>query len=167
MKLKLCLFLAWPPLEPAAGAACSAPELCYCRLRRLWSELYCSDWSKESWAFAWPYIEELGSASASWGTRSPLRSEYQRRAALVEIDSLVAVWLGIGIEELLAVLRSRYPILVDREAQTWFDAKGRKIASDLYTFGYGQTKLHYEQLMAYLAASRAKSGAGGVHSAVL
>ncbi len=32
----------------------------------------------------------------------------------------------------------------------WFDSSGRKIASDSYAFGFGQTKEHYQQLMAYL-----------------
>ncbi|GAB4106562.1 class I SAM-dependent DNA methyltransferase [Micromonospora taraxaci] len=119
----------------------------------LWSELYRSDWGEETWALSWPCVVELGGVSETWGADTPLRSEYERRAALVEIDSLVAVWLGIGIEELLAVLRSRYPILVDREDQTWFDANGRRVAADSYAFGYGQTKGHYDQLMSYLERS--------------
>lgn len=32
----------------------------------------------------------------------------------------------------------------------WCDVSGRRIAADPYAFGYGQTKEHYEQLMAYL-----------------
>lgn len=32
----------------------------------------------------------------------------------------------------------------------WFDSAGRKIAADSYTFGFGQTKEDYVQLMAHL-----------------
>src|SRR5205814_1311423 len=85
-----------------------------------------------------------------WRSVSPLRSELERRAALVEIDAIVAVWLGIGIDELVAILRARYPILDDRESRMWFDAAGRRIAADSYAFGYGQTREHFEHLMAHL-----------------
>jgi hypothetical protein len=69
---------------------------------------------------------------------------------LVEIDTIAAVSLGIGVEELLAILRSRYPILVDRESLMWFDAGGRRVAADPYAFGFGQTKEHYKKLVSYL-----------------
>ncbi|MFV2106097.1 class I SAM-dependent DNA methyltransferase [Micromonospora sp. LOL_015] len=116
----------------------------------LWSYLYQSSWRTASWAAGWLNLEALGRVGSVWGEGTPLRSDRSRRAALVEIDALVAVWLGIGIEELCAILRSRFPILVERESQMWFDATGRRIAADSYAFGIGQAKEQYEQLMAYL-----------------
>ncbi|SCG70266.1 restriction endonuclease [Micromonospora halophytica] len=114
---------------------------------KLWEELYDPAWVDDGWAASWvglPRLEEVGN---KWTWDTPLRGERERRAALVEIDAIVSVWLNIGIAELLAVLRSRYPIITDREDQTWFDASGRKIAGDSYAFGYGQTKDQYERLM--------------------
>ncbi|KOV12131.1 hypothetical protein ADK60_33115 [Streptomyces sp. XY431] len=81
----------------------------------------------------------------------PLRTEYERRAALVELDALVSVQLGITAEQLAAIYRARFPILADYEAEMWFDAKGRKIAGNHNTYGYGQTKDDYLQLQAHLA----------------
>ncbi|HIW61211.1 MAG TPA: hypothetical protein H9881_02030, partial [Candidatus Stackebrandtia excrementipullorum] len=78
------------------------------------------------------------------------RTEYERRAALVEIDALVAVMLGMTADQLVAIYRSRFSILSDREDKMWFDAKGRRIAADPYAFGHGQTKQHYEQLQTHL-----------------
>ncbi|MEV5632330.1 class I SAM-dependent DNA methyltransferase [Micromonospora tulbaghiae] len=116
----------------------------------LWERLYCEKWMTEGWAAEWGNrIAPLNSFSKDWAAHTPLRTEFARRAALVEIDALVAVWLGIGIEELIAILRSRYPILTAREEEMWFDASGRKIAADPYAFGFGQAKQHYEQLTAY------------------
>ncbi|MEV6373600.1 class I SAM-dependent DNA methyltransferase [Micromonospora musae] len=117
---------------------------------KLWSELFEHDWRAERWAVDWTGVEALDDVGPEWRWSTPFRSERARRAALVEIDALVAVWLGIGIEELLAILRARYPILTDRESRMWFDANGRKIAADVYTFGVGQTKTHYAQLVAHL-----------------
>ena len=93
---------------------------------------------------------ELNAVDGTWRWSTPLRSESDRRSALVEIDALVAVWLGIGSNELISLLKARYPIIVDREELTWFDMRGRRIAADSYAFGHGQSKQHYEQLVAYL-----------------
>lgn len=120
----------------------------------LWNALFDASWSIDRWATARAGLSSLEQVELVWSSAIPLRSERARRAALVEIDALVAVWLGIGIDELLAMLRSRYPILIDREEQMWFDAAGRRIAADSRVFGHGQTKLHYEQLMAYLDDSQ-------------
>jgi hypothetical protein len=68
----------------------------------------------------------------------------------VEIDALVAAWLGVNIEELIAIVGSRYPIMLDYEADMWFDSKGRRIARNHNAYGFGQSKEHYAQLMAYL-----------------
>ncbi|MBQ0978115.1 Eco57I restriction-modification methylase domain-containing protein [Micromonospora sp. M61] len=120
----------------------------------LWSRLFDPGWSQQRWAASWPALPKIGDAvKPAWSRSTPLRSERERRAGLVEVDALVAVWLGIGIDELIAILRSRYPILTDREDQMWFDAAGRRIAADPYAFGFGQRKEHYEQLIAYLETS--------------
>jgi hypothetical protein len=109
--------------------------------------------SVEGWAVNWPGLGELADPRAigsAWRVATPLRTERERRAALVELDALIAVWLGISAEELAAIYRSRYPVLSGYEALTWFDAGGRKITQNHNTHGHGQTKKHYEQLMVYL-----------------
>lgn len=116
----------------------------------LWSVLYTPNWAVETWAVKWPGAAALGVAGSDWSTYSALRTEYERRAALVEVDALVSVWLGLGIEELLAILRARYPALTEREEAMWFDAAGRRIAADPYAFGLGQTREHYGLLMTHL-----------------
>ncbi|GAA4946855.1 hypothetical protein GCM10023238_11490 [Streptomyces heliomycini] len=40
--------------------------------------------------------------------------------------------------------------MYDYESATWFDANGRKIAADFNTYGHGQTKQDYLDLMAHL-----------------
>jgi hypothetical protein len=115
----------------------------------LWAELYKDSWRNEGWVVDWPRIAPLGTVDPEWEYATPLRTEYERRAALVEIDALVAVWLGITQEQLGAIYPARYPILGDYEAVTWFDATGRKLAGNWNTFGTGQTKEHWEQFQRY------------------
>ncbi|MFD8784307.1 hypothetical protein [Kitasatospora sp. NPDC059599] len=116
-----------------------------------WEELYDPTWvGHEPWAIQWPGMKtELHAVTPSWQRNTPLRTEYARRAALVEIDALVAVWLGIDAETLIATYRARFPIMQDFDRVTWFDANERKIAGDRYSYGFDQTKEHWQQLEAY------------------
>jgi hypothetical protein len=116
----------------------------------IWMQLYSPSWSGEHWAVNWHGLRPVADAAPTWGWSTPLRTEAARRAALVEVDALVSVWLGVEIGHLLAMLRSRFPLLTDREAEMWFDINGRRIARDPYAFGFGQLKEAYEQLMAHL-----------------
>jgi len=56
-----------------------------------------------------------------------LRSAYERRQALVEIDVLVAMALGLTIDELCAIYRIQFPVLKQNEDDTWYDQNGRII----------------------------------------
>ena len=116
----------------------------------LWKEIYDKSWEKGEWAVVREGLNRLGEIGSDWSFETPLRAERGRHAALVEIDALVSVWLGIGVEDLVAIFRSRYPIMDKRDKGIWFDANGRKIAASHHTFGYGQTKDDYLQLQKYL-----------------
>ncbi|MGW7298473.1 DNA methyltransferase [Streptomyces sp. NPDC054829] len=119
----------------------------------LWNDLLHSTvWKNENWATQWPNLARLATPFASpWNYNSPLRTEHARRAALVELDALVSVWLGITADQLVAIFKSRYPILGDYEAQMYFDATGRRIAGNYRVFGHGQTKDTYPLLLEHLA----------------
>ncbi|MGM9349765.1 hypothetical protein [Streptomyces salinarius] len=118
----------------------------------LWKELYDPTWPTcEPWARTWPGMKtELHAVTSEWQRGTSFRSEYARRAALVEIDALVAVWLGIDADTLVTMYRARFPIMQDFDRVTWFDANERKIAGDRYTYGHGQEKEHWTQFQAYM-----------------
>ncbi|MEV8287482.1 hypothetical protein [Streptomyces niveus] len=120
----------------------------------LWAELYDPKWpGYEPWAINWPNLKtELHNVTPTWQRDTPLRTEYARRAALAEIDALVAVWLGIDADTLIAMYRARFPIMQDFDRVTWFDAEERKIAGDRYTYGFDQTKDHWTQFEEYREA---------------
>jgi hypothetical protein len=119
----------------------------------LWQELFHLTWPHyEGWAHEWPHLEPLSQhLTPVWELATPLRSEYSRRAALVELDALVAVWLGITADQLVAIYRSRYPVLSDYELEMYFDMNGRKIARAHHAQGYGQSSDAYSLLLNHLA----------------
>ncbi|MER6843790.1 Eco57I restriction-modification methylase domain-containing protein [Streptomyces platensis] len=116
----------------------------------IWGELYDPTWQQDTWAAAteWPeatppLTEGVGPI---WTRDSPLRAEFTRRAALVEVDALVAVWLGISADELVAMYDARFPVLQQYEENMWFDATGRRIAKAHQQYGYGQPKAAWKEL---------------------
>jgi len=74
----------------------------------------------------------------------PLRTEYDRRAALVEIDALAAIMLGITGEQLCAIYRAQFGVLRKYEYRMFFDAQGRKIAKETNARGWKQQRGDYE-----------------------
>ncbi|MEU5809104.1 DNA methyltransferase [Streptomyces sp. NPDC047718] len=116
----------------------------------LWEELYNAGWQQDTWAACeeWPDDSPLlaDGIGPTWTRDAPLRTEFARRAALVEIDALVAVWLGISKDELVAMYDARFPVLQQYEESMWFDATGRRIAKAHQQYGYGQPKEAWKTL---------------------
>ena len=62
---------------------------------------------------------------------TPLRRDAERRQALVEIDALAAVMLGITAEELCAIYRTQFGVLRKYERVMQLDAKGRQVPRNM------------------------------------
>ncbi|MFF2662067.1 Eco57I restriction-modification methylase domain-containing protein [Kitasatospora sp. NPDC058032] len=116
----------------------------------LWAELYDEAWRQDTWASDWPGLPPLAmGVTPTWTAVTPLRAERSRRSALVELDALVAVWLGITADQLIAMYDARFPVMQQYEANMWFDAAGRRITKAHQVHGYGQPKDAWKQLISH------------------
>lgn len=111
----------------------------------MWARLYRVQWQQDSWV---PHIgvdyanrRPLGAIGPQWEWNTPLRCNADRRQALVEIDAIVAIMLGITAEELLTIYGAQFPVLQKYEREALYDANGRQLPGKLASeFRKGKAK---------------------------
>ena len=103
----------------------------------LWEELWDPAWQGDAWTVRspsedWPYQPALlGDAGSKWSVATPLRRDFDRRQALVELDALAAIMLGISADELCSIYRTQFGALRKSEKASRYDANGRKVPADV------------------------------------
>jgi hypothetical protein len=115
----------------------------------LWEELYEASFAEDAWTPKFTEWPRLGVAKREWTWDTPLRTEFERRAALVEIDALAAIMLGLTADQLCLMYRGQFAVLRKYEYTMWFDNWGRKIAKETHARGVNQQPDDYKLLQAY------------------
>jgi hypothetical protein len=88
-----------------------------------WQEAYIQDqWSKDD-----ARLKPFNILTPEWNWHTPLRKWYERRQALVEIDVITAMALGLTLDELSLIYNVQFPVLQQNEDDTWYDQKGNII----------------------------------------
>lgn len=92
----------------------------------LWRKTFYPDkeftWSKRDLRLNSNKVRAL---SKEWTTEVAFRGDYERRYALIEIDVLIAMSLGLSLEQLCTLYRTQFPVLRMYENDTWYDVNGQ------------------------------------------
>lgn len=90
----------------------------------LWQEMWDEAYKQEIWSIGDPRLKPFEQLHEEWAWDIPLRNYFERRQALVEIDVIAAMALGLTLEDLEMIYIIQFPVLQQNEADTWYDQKG-------------------------------------------
>jgi hypothetical protein len=93
----------------------------------LWEESWQESYKHDSWSKADDRLKPFDTLTPEWQWSSPLRNWYGRRWALVEIDVITAMALGLTLDELILIYNVQFPVLQQNEDDTWYDQRGNII----------------------------------------
>jgi hypothetical protein len=82
-------------------------------------------------------------ATNKWNWDCALRTDFARRQALIELDVLVSITLGISLNDLIQMYRIQFPVLQYYDRDTWYDQNGRIVFTSAKT-GVGLGRKEFE-----------------------
>ena len=96
--------------------------------REAWDDAYLADGWLSSDSCLTDWKGHLASGN-EWKWETPLRTQLDRRQALVELDVIVTKALGLSLDDLLLMYRVSFPTMRKYDADTFYDQNGRCVFS--------------------------------------
>jgi hypothetical protein len=91
----------------------------------LWEELYSPDFTDDASTTTDPRAGDYHNLKKRWSRDVAFRTPFARRQALVELDALAALALGMTLDELQLIYRVQFPVLQQYERETFYDQRGK------------------------------------------
>jgi hypothetical protein len=100
----------------------------------LWERAYVDEFNSDRWTGGEERENrpDLGAVAPEWAADTPLRMDVDRRQALVEIDALVALMLGVAANQLCTIYRTQFGVLYGYDHRSnIYDANGRLVPNSI------------------------------------
>lgn len=91
----------------------------------LWQVMWDEAYKNETWSKDDKRLKPFDQLHETWSWDIPLRNYFERRQALVEIDVISAMALGLSLQDLEMIYTIQFPVLQQNENDTWYDAEGK------------------------------------------
>lgn len=95
--------------------------------RQLWEDCWSESYRSQSWSIEDHRLKPFNTLTQTWSWDIPLRNYFERRQALVEIDVISAMALGLSLDDLEMIYQIQFPIMQQYEQDTWYDAEGKVV----------------------------------------
>lgn len=98
-----------------------------CNYADIWENNYEESFVNDKWAKEDVHLcnTVFNSLNHKWTSNIPVRDDYARRQLMVEIDVIVAMGLGLKLEQLLTIYEIQFSTLKSHELNTWYDQEGK------------------------------------------
>ena len=100
----------------------------------LWREVCKDVFADDQWAGGRVRANRmnLGAVTSEWTSGIPMRISEDRRQALVEIDALVALMLGVTVDQLCTIYRTQFAVLYGYDHNSYvYDSNGRLVPNEV------------------------------------
>ena len=119
----------------------------------LWEEMFNNEFKNDSWTKGDSILNKdfFKDLTPNWQRNNALRYDFERRQALVEIDALIAMALGLTLDELITTYKVQFPVMQQYEKDTYYDKNGRIVwTNSKGLIGVGlPTRKEWEEVMNY------------------
>ncbi|GAB2857869.1 class I SAM-dependent DNA methyltransferase [Myroides odoratimimus subsp. xuanwuensis] len=100
----------------------------------LWRECFHAEFAHDAWSggMNYPGRTDLAASGHVWSPQVPLRRASDRRQALLEIDVLSALALGVSVDQLATIYRTQFTVLVGHDSSRYtYDRNGRQVPTEI------------------------------------
>lgn len=90
----------------------------------LWARNFQDNFKEQTWSKIDHRLKDFKTLTSKWGSHCFLKTEFERRQALLEIDVIVALAFNLTFEEFMSIYEIYFPITQKYDPETWYDKNG-------------------------------------------
>ena len=131
----------------------------------LWDDVYNSGMLEYGWSKMNSNLKRFDTLTENWNSNCALHNSFERRQALVEIDVIVAMALGLSLEDLELIYTSQFAVLQQNEDDTWYDFNGNIVFTrNVGLSGVGMDRRQWEDIRGEQIDENTYAGTAPTHT---